>query len=235
MKIECFVKSVTIVCLIGLLVFGRMLLTDAQQDAGYYLNHVNPDYVVTPQEAYEWHAAKDAMGPTYSGSASWKNFLAIVEAKLKEYGAVDIVRNAWTYDRWHTSDWPDDTSWGLVSGGDPVKDGLVASMRRSGGNVTAVTRLARDVVPKRLALLHELAPAAGEIGMLFNLAASDPDPPLSEIAAAARALGLALTPMPAGTDQSLAIAMEAFSNKMKGAALLISNDAFFLGRRNIFG
>jgi putative ABC transport system substrate-binding protein len=121
------------------------------------------------------------------------------------------------------------------TGGDPVKDGLVASMRRSGGNVTAVTRLAKDVVPKRLALLHELAPSAGEIGMLFNLAAADPDPPLAEIEAAARALGLALTPLPAGTDQSLAAAIAAFDNKMKGAALLISNDAFFLGRRSQLG
>jgi hypothetical protein len=121
MTMKCFVKSVSIVCVTGPLVLGWILHTAAQQDAGYYLNYVNPDYVVTPEEAYEWHAAKDAMGPTYSGSASWKNFLTIVETKLKEYGAVDLVRNAWTYDRWHTSDWPDDTSWGLVSAGDPVK------------------------------------------------------------------------------------------------------------------
>jgi putative ABC transport system substrate-binding protein len=121
------------------------------------------------------------------------------------------------------------------TGGDPVKDGLGASMRRGGGNVTAVTRLAKDVVPKRLALLHELAPAVGEIGMLFNLAAPDPDPPLGEIAAAARALGLTLTPLPAGTDQGLLTAIAAFDNKMKGAALLVGNDAFFLGRRKMLG
>ena len=117
------------------------------------------------------------------------------------------------------------------TGGDPVKDGLVASMRRGGGNVTAITRLAKDAVPKRLALLHELAPSVDEIGMLFNLTAPDPDPPLGEIEAAARALGLKLTPLPAGTDQGLATAIDAFDNKMKGAALLIGNDAFFLGRR----
>jgi putative ABC transport system substrate-binding protein len=121
------------------------------------------------------------------------------------------------------------------TGGDPVKDGLVASMRRVGGNVTAVTRLAKDVVPKRLALLHEFAPAVREIGMLINLAAQDPDPPVGEIAAAARALGLALTPMPGGTDQGLANALGAFDNKMKGTALLVSNDAFFLGRRKQLG
>jgi ABC-type uncharacterized transport system substrate-binding protein len=121
------------------------------------------------------------------------------------------------------------------TGGDPVKDGLVASMQRVGGNVTAVTRLAKDVVPKRLALLHELAPAAREIGMLFNPAAADPDPPLGEIVAAAQALGLGLSPLPAGTDKGIVTALEAFDNKMKGAALLIGNDALFLGRRQELG
>jgi putative ABC transport system substrate-binding protein len=116
------------------------------------------------------------------------------------------------------------------TGGDPVKDGLVASMSRPGGNVTAVTRLAKNVVPKRLALLHELAPSASEIAMLFNPAAPDPDPPLSDIAAAAGALGLELRPLPAGSERDLAAAMEAL-DRMPGAALLIGNDSFFLGRR----
>jgi putative tryptophan/tyrosine transport system substrate-binding protein len=116
------------------------------------------------------------------------------------------------------------------TGGDPVKDGLVASMSRPGGNVTAVTRLAKNVVPKRLALLHELAPSASEIAMLFNPAAPDPDPPLSDIAAAAGALGLELRLLPAGSERDLAAAMEAL-DRMPGAALLIGNDSFFLGRR----
>ena len=120
------------------------------------------------------------------------------------------------------------------TGGDPVKDGLVASMSRPGGNVTAVTRLARSVVPKRLALLHELAPSASEVAMLFNPATPDPDPPLSEIEAAAGALGLELKPLPAGSERDLAAAMEAL-DRMPGAALLIGNDAFFLGRRKELG
>src|SRR5205823_3057063 len=43
------------------------------------------------------------------------------------------------------------------------------------------------------------------------------------------------TPMPGGTEQGLANAMAAFNTKMKGTALLISNDAFFLGRRKQLG
>ncbi len=120
------------------------------------------------------------------------------------------------------------------TGGDPVKDGLVASMSRPGGNVTAVTRLAKSVVPKRLALLHALAPSASEIVLLFNPATADPDPPLADIAAAADALGLKLTFLPAGSERDLAMALEAL-DRMPGAALLIGNDAFFLGRRKGLG
>ena len=103
-----------------------------------------------------------------------------------------------------------------------------------GGNVTAVTRLAKSVVPKRLALLRELAPSASEIVMLFNPATPDPDPQLSDIEAAAVALGLKLKSLPAGTERDLAAAMEAL-DRMPGAALLIGNDAFFLGRRKELG
>jgi putative ABC transport system substrate-binding protein len=90
------------------------------------------------------------------------------------------------------------------------------------------------VVPKRLALLHQLAPSAGEIALLFNPATADPDPPLRDIEAAAATLGLKLNPLPAGSERDLAAAIEAV-DRMPGAALLIGNDAFFLGRRKELG
>ena len=46
--------------------------------------------------------------------------------------------------------------------GDPVEDGLVASLARPGGNVTGLTFLGPQLVPKRLALLKEALPSASE-------------------------------------------------------------------------
>src|SRR5262249_27594138 len=54
------------------------------------------------------------------------------------YGAVDISRNAWTYDRWSTSQWPDDSKWTLTSNGQRVR---VASYGANSGTTpeTGVT------------------------------------------------------------------------------------------------
>src|SRR3954470_19727755 len=51
------------------------------------------------------------------------------------------------------------------TGTDPVKDGLVTSMERSGGNVTAVTRLSAALEPTRLELLHAIVPHATTVAL----------------------------------------------------------------------
>ena len=52
--------------------------------------------------------------------------------------------------------------------GDPVQDGLVASLSHPGGNITGTTFLGPELVAKQLALLKELIPAASKIAVLWN-------------------------------------------------------------------
>jgi putative ABC transport system substrate-binding protein len=52
--------------------------------------------------------------------------------------------------------------------GDPVVNGLVASLNRPGGNVTGVSNLNAGIESKRLGLLKELVPQAGTVAALQN-------------------------------------------------------------------
>ena len=56
----------------------------------------------------------------------------------------------------------------MLSAGDPVGSGLVASLAHPGGNVTGYSTVAPELAQKRLALLRELAPGARRVGFLFN-------------------------------------------------------------------
>jgi hypothetical protein len=129
-------RETATVLFVSVLLTAVALSASAQNErpSSYYLNHVNPRYLVTPEEAYQWHVYKDRGGPTYSGSESWRSFLALCEKRLEEYGVVDIQKNRWSYDRWYTSDWPDHTNWTLVSDGRPV---VVAHYGAYSGSTTS--------------------------------------------------------------------------------------------------
>jgi putative tryptophan/tyrosine transport system substrate-binding protein len=65
----------------------------------------------------------------------------------------------------------------FISGGDPVRLGLVASLNRPGGSATGVNLLSNDIEGKRLGLLHELVPNAAVLAYLTN--PKTPRPPVS--------------------------------------------------------
>src|SRR6266403_6182609 len=56
----------------------------------------------------------------------------------------------------------------FTMGADPVAFGLVASLNRPGGNVTGMTLISEEMVPKRIALLRDLLPGAKMLGVLMN-------------------------------------------------------------------
>jgi ABC-type uncharacterized transport system substrate-binding protein len=56
----------------------------------------------------------------------------------------------------------------FTTGADPVVEGFVASLARPGANLTGVSILAVELVPKRLELLSELVPQARVFSLLVN-------------------------------------------------------------------
>jgi putative tryptophan/tyrosine transport system substrate-binding protein len=109
---------------------------------------------------------------------------------------------------------------------DPVQLGLVASLKRPGGNVTGVTSLNVEVGPKRLELLHELVPTATIVALLVN-----PDNPNAgtlarDLGAVARGLGLQLHVLRASAERDFDTVFATLRQRRAGA-LVTGTDAFF--------
>jgi putative ABC transport system substrate-binding protein len=111
-------------------------------------------------------------------------------------------------------------------GSDPVKDGLVASLNRPGGNITGVTFFNNLLSSKRLELLHQLVPDAAVIAVLLNPNNANVELEKNETEAAARALGLQLIMLRASTDREIDDAVASLVQQ-RAAALYVTGDAFF--------
>ena len=112
---------------------------------------------------------------------------------------------------------------------DPVTAGLVASFNRPGGNITGVSLLAVELMPKRLQLLRELVPDAKTCAVLIN-----PRRPGVErstratLQEAADGLGLTLDIISARAASELEAAFEKIA-ALKAGALLVATDPLFTG------
>jgi putative ABC transport system substrate-binding protein len=113
---------------------------------------------------------------------------------------------------------------------DPVEIGLVASFNRPGGNLTGVTLLSAELVAKRLGILRDLLPSVKSIAMLVNPIRPGVDAQKAQVLEAARAIGLALRILQAGSESELEAAFQEAVAQQTGA-LLVAPDAFFLTRR----
>ena len=116
------------------------------------------------------------------------------------------------------------------TGADPVAEGLVASLARPGGNLTGVSVLIVELVPKRLELLSELAPRAGVIALLVNQNYSSTERIVREAQKAARVKGIQLPVLKAGTESQIDAAFAALV-ELHAGALLVGGDPFLGSRR----
>jgi putative ABC transport system substrate-binding protein len=109
---------------------------------------------------------------------------------------------------------------------DPVESGLIASLSRPGGNLTGVTGLGVELLPKRIELLRELLPRATVVAALINPTTTGAGAQSNDLKASARSLGLDLHLLSARAEQDFDAA---FANvvQLRAGGLVISNDTFF--------
>ncbi len=117
----------------------------------------------------------------------------------------------------------------FLSGGDPVRAGLVASLNRPGGNITGVTYEFSEMTPKRLELLHQLVPRAGAISALVNPHYQEADLQVQELRGAAGAMHQQLHIVHATTAGEIEAAFARLASH-RAKALFVANDPFFLSR-----
>jgi putative ABC transport system substrate-binding protein len=118
----------------------------------------------------------------------------------------------------------------FVIGGDPVATGLVASLARPGGNVTGVSILFTELVPKLLELLSELVPQARAIALLVNPNSPDAEGVLREVQEAARTKRVQLPIVRAVTEGEIDAAFASLV-QLHAGGLVIGADPFFGSRR----
>ena len=114
---------------------------------------------------------------------------------------------------------------------DPVRLGLVASLARPGGSLTGVNFLAGELAAKRLELLRELVPMATRVAVLVNPAnVTTAESTLRDVTPAARAMGLQILALKAGTSREIDAAFDTFVRE-RPDALFVDPDPFFVSRR----
>ena len=112
---------------------------------------------------------------------------------------------------------------------DPVAGGLVANLRRPGGNVTGLSLQLGDLSGKRLELLREVVPQLHRLAVIANVGYRDAVLELSNVQTMAQTLGLTVTPLEIRRAQDIAPAFTAL--KTQADALYIVPDTLIYANR----
>ena len=120
----------------------------------------------------------------------------------------------------------------FATGSDPIRDGLVTSFSRPGGNVTGISFLASGSSGKRLELLRQLVPGATTIAVFVDARTAEALAERRDIEAAAQVVGQRLYVVEIREDRELEPAFASVVEQ-KAGALYISAGAYFSARQRL--
>ena len=121
----------------------------------------------------------------------------------------------------------------FMTGDDPVKAGIVASLARPGGNITGITFVSASLGTKRLQLLRALVPKSDLIAMLVDPNSPESVNQANDVVDAARALGQQLAILHAGTVGDIDLAFASMVQQRADALLLSGSPSFTSWRDQI--
>jgi putative ABC transport system substrate-binding protein len=117
----------------------------------------------------------------------------------------------------------------FVTGSDPVRDGLVASVSRPDRNLTGIMFLAVDLTPKRLQLIAELVPQAKLIALLTNPSNRAEERVVADAQTAAKTAGLEIAILKASNENEIDAVFGTLAERQAGV-LIVSPDTLFTTR-----
>jgi len=120
----------------------------------------------------------------------------------------------------------------FATGGNPVREGLVASLNRPGGNVTGVSFISVELGAKRLGLLRELRPGAARIAVFVDPKFPTIERFISEVRDAASAMGQQIEVLYIGSDREIESAFTMLVQRGAGA-LLCGSGGLLYSRRDL--
>jgi putative ABC transport system substrate-binding protein len=103
--------------------------------------------------------------------------------------------------------------------GDPVQEGLVASLNRPGGNATGVVFFSSVLGAKRLELLRQLTPKETTFGVLVNPNIPETKAERTAVQAAAQAIEQQVVILDVSSDRDIETAFATFVQRGVGALL----------------
>jgi putative ABC transport system substrate-binding protein len=121
----------------------------------------------------------------------------------------------------------------MVSAGDPVRSGFVASVARPAGNITGLSSLLPELNVKQVELLKEALPDASRIAVLWNPKSSGGVLGMNAIAAAAPQLGIAVRSLEVVTPDEFAPAFAKMAEDGTKALVVLTDPLTFSRRRDI--
>jgi len=119
----------------------------------------------------------------------------------------------------------------FVTGADPVKVGLAASLNRPGGNVTGVSFFSVELGGKQLGLLRELRPGAARIAVLVDPKFPTTEQFVSDVRAAASGMGQQIEAFYVSSDHEIETAFTTLVQRGAGA-LFCGTGWFLLSQRD---
>ena len=121
----------------------------------------------------------------------------------------------------------------FAGGGDPVQEGLVASLNHPGGNITGIVFLTGLLGAKRLELLRELAPKATVMALLIQRGTPQSRAERSELEAASQRIGQQLLVLEASSDQDFETEFAVMAERGAGALFVGSGPFLYSHRKRI--